>query len=109
MIKYPIAQATMQLLIRHSAFPADFGKKSRTYFYNKFDEIVDLVKKAESEIPADKWIEITGTEDFDDMFLGVRLKLRDEHGAYDATMLKAMRKKRCAIDKSRSECIELKE
>jgi len=108
-IRYPIAQATMQLLIRHSAFPEDFGKKSRTYFYNKFDEIVGIVKKAEAEIPADKWIEVEGTEGFDDMFLGVRLALRDDHGAYDGTMLRAMRKKRCALDKTRAECVEQKE
>jgi len=108
-IKYPIAQATMQLLIRHSAFPEDFAKKSRTYFYGKFDTILGLVKQAEKEIPSSKWIEITGTEDFDDMFLGVRLELRDKHGAYDGTMLKAMRKKRCAIDSSRPECVEKKE
>jgi len=108
-IRYPIAQATMQLLIRHSAFPEDFGKKSRTYFYGKFDEIVGIVKKAEAQIPADKWIEVEGTEGFDDMFLGVRLALRDKHGAYDGTMLRAMRKKRCALDKTRAECVEQKE
>ncbi len=108
-IRYPIAQASMQLLIRHSAFPEDFGKKSRAYFYGQFDEILSLVTKAEAEIPADKWIEIEGTDDFDDMFLGVRLALRDKHGAYDGTMLKAMRKKRCVIDGSRSECVEKKE
>ena len=46
---------------------------------------------------------------FEDMFLNVRLELRDTHGAYDGTMLSVLRKLRCARDAGRSECVEKKE
>ena len=39
----------------------------------------------------------------DEMFLDVRVKLRDD-GGYDASMLKVLRKLRCADDSTRAEC-----
>ncbi len=108
-IKTPIAQATLQLLIRHEKFPSDFGAKSRTWFSGQFKTARALVEKAEAAIPSKYWVEVEGAESFDDMYLNVRLDLRDKHGAYDAKMLNVMAKTRCGIDPSRPECVEKKE
>ena len=105
-LDYPIAMATMQLMIRKSKFPEGFGSKSRAWFYDNYDRAMGMVKSSEAEIPSKYWIETQGTEGFDDMFQQVRIKLRDEHKAYDKTMLGAMKKKRCRIDSARSECAE---
>ena len=108
-IKYPIAQATLQIMVRHSQFPEDFGKNSRQFFADKYKQAIAIVQKAESEIPSSYWIDVESTDGFDDMFLNVRLDLRDNHKAYDGTMLNVMAKVRCGIDASRSECAEKKE
>lgn len=108
-IKTPIAMATLQVLIHHEDFPADFGAKSRIWFAGQFKDARALVEKAEADIPSKYWVEVEGADSFDDMFLSVRLDLRDTHKAYDAKMLNVMAKVRCGIDSSRPECVEKKE
>lgn len=110
-LRLPLAQATLQLLVRPSRFPEDFGSKSRNYFSSRFGEILALVKKAEANIPAKYWIEMDDESlpGFEELFLSVRLQLRDEEGAYDAQMLNVLRKLRCSKDGSRAECVEQKE
>ena len=109
-IKYPIAQATLQLLVRHDKFPDGFGTKTRNFFADKYKDGIAIVEKAEAEIPSKYWIEVgQSTDGFDDMFLNTRLELRDTHKAYDGGMLKTAAMIRCGIDNSRSECAEKKE
>jgi hypothetical protein len=110
-VKLPLAQATLQLLIHSSKFSPDFGKKSRVFLAGKFDSAIALVKKAEGEIPASSWITIKPTDvpAFDEMFQAVRIQIRDEIKGYDPTMLSMLRKLRCASDATRPECVEQKE
>lgn len=109
MLDYPVAQATMQLLIRQDKFPEGFGNRARAWFFDHFDDAMVMVKRDEAAIPAAVKIAVKRTDGFDEMFQKVRLKLRDEHQAYDKTMLTAMRKKRCIVDSARPECVEIKE
>ena len=110
-VKLPLAQATLQILIHQDRFPTGFGEKSRKYFYGKFDEAMSLVQKAEAGIPNKYWINLPADKipDFDDMFLDVRLTLRDKEKSYDSGMLKAMRILRCKDEPNRAECAEKKE
>ena len=109
--KLPIAQATLQVMAREEAFPADFPAKSRQFFWTKFDQALGYVTKAEAGIPSKYWIEIPASDlpDFDDMFQRSRIELRDTHKAYDPKMLGVMRDKRCKMDPARAECAEDKE
>lgn len=107
-LRYPLAQATLQLLVRAPAFPDDFGGKARSWFSGRFDKDLQLVKAQEADIPSKYWIEVTTqqVEDYDELFLQSRVRLRDETGAYDGNMLSAMRKLRCSMDGTRPECAE---
>lgn len=109
-IRAPFAQATFQVLVNTSKFPADFGAKSRQYWADNFDNALAAVKKTESAIPAGKWIEIPPERlsEWDAMFQDVRVELRDK-GAYNGTMLNLMKKTRCYSDKSRAECADTRE
>ena len=109
--KLPIAQATMQVMAREEAFPADFSAKSRAFFWSKFDETMGYVTKAEAAIPSKYWIEIPASDipDFDEMFQKSRIELRDTHKAYNPKMLSVMKDKRCKADPTRPECAEDKE
>lgn len=110
-VKLPLVQATMQVLARESAFPADFSSKSRQFFWNHFDEAMGYVQTAEAAIPSEYWIELPeeSMPGFDELFQRSRIELRDTHGAYNAKMLKVMKDKRCSMDPTRSECAENKE
>ncbi|MBT3219106.1 MAG: hypothetical protein HN348_08450 [Proteobacteria bacterium] len=110
-LRAPLAQATLQLLIRRSKFPVGFGGKARTDMAGRFDEALAVLQRAEADIPDKYWVDINDErrEEWDELFLSVRLKLRDEHKAYDASMLSALRKLRCGHDSTRAECVEKKE
>jgi hypothetical protein len=110
-LKAPLAQATLQVMIRESKFPAGFVQKARADLAGRFDEALALVTKAEAAIPASSWVEIPKATlvEWDSLFQGVRLKLRDEKKSYDGSMLTVMRQLRCSKDPSRSECAEAKE
>lgn len=109
-IKAPLAQGTFQVLIHQDKFPADFGAKSRQYWADNFDKALGAVKKADSSIPADKWIDIPSDRlaEWDALFQDVRVELRDK-GAYNGTMLGYMKKTRCYQDKARAECADNRE
>lgn len=110
-IDLPLAMATLQVQVRHDRFPADFGAKSRKWFAGQYDRAQRAVLADQAAIDAKYWIKIPKEQypGFEDMFLQVRLDLRDKHKAYDGTMLSVLRKLRCAKDASRSECVEKKE
>ena len=110
-VKLPLAQSTLQLLIHQDKFPEGFGAQSRTYFYNNFDKALNIAKKAESAIDSKLWITLP-TEtlpSFDLMFQDTRVDLRDNHNAYHPQMLSVMKKHRCQSDATRAECVDNKE
>jgi len=107
-LRYPLAQATLQLLLRAPRFPDDVGQRSLSWFAAHFDDGLRLVQAAEADIPAATWIPVPPdrVRDFDELFLHSRVRLRDQEGAYDPHMLSAMRKLRCSMDGARPECAE---
>lgn len=107
-VRLPLAQATLQVMIRSESFPSGFGKQARTYLASRFDDAIAEVQQAEAAIPSAMWIDIdaAAVPGFEQMFQAVRIKLRDEVGAYDPSMLSAMRKLRCKKDPARGECAE---
>lgn len=109
-IRSPLAQATLQVMVKQAAFGPDFGKKARGWFLGRFDTAVASVKKAEAGIPAKYWIDVPAErqKEWADMFLDVRVGLRDK-GSYDGMMLKVMRQLRCKADATLAECAEQRE
>ena len=110
-IRYPLAQMTLQLLIRTADFPAGFGEKSRAFAGKTFKESLKMVRLAEKSIPAKHWIDIPAAdkERYDEMFLDVRVELRDGKKVYNGTALKLLRKLRCKVDPARGECVQKRE
>lgn len=110
-LKAPLAQATLQVMLRESRFPEGFVAKSRVDLAGRFDEALAVVKKAESEIPASSWVDIPASTqgEWDLLFQSVRVQLRDEKKAYDGRMLTVMKQLRCSANGGRAECAETKE
>lgn len=110
-IRYPLAQMNLVLISRTKALPADFFQKSRDFAIANFDKAIARVKKGDTDVPKASWIEISDVDKarYDQMFLDVRIQLRDEHKVYNKTMLKLMRRIRCKIDGARAECAQKRE
>jgi hypothetical protein len=110
-IRYPLAQMTMQLIVRTADFPAGFGQLSRSYAAEKVGDMIKAVEKAEKAIPEKHWVDISDTDKarYDQLFLDVRVRLRDENKVYDKTILSLMRRVRCKEDEARAECADKRE
>ncbi|OUS23640.1 hypothetical protein A9Q99_26710 [Gammaproteobacteria bacterium 45_16_T64] len=104
-VNFPLLQATLQMVARTDALPAEFGQSSREYISSNFDTALKLITEAEQRIPNKYWIDVKNTngENWDEVFRQNRLALRDE-GIYDAKALTVLRKIRCSLDPRRSEC-----
>ncbi len=104
-VRFPLAQLSLQIIIRQNQFPQGFGHQSRLYALTQFDKAVLHAKNYEQRIPAQKWITISEKDQqrYHQMYRKTRILLADK-GIYDKKMLKLMRLVRCKIDPSRSEC-----
>jgi len=109
-IQAPLAQATLQVMLRRDRFSPEFVAKSRKDLAGRYEAALGFIKQAEDEIPDRYWIEVPEARvaEWAELFQSVRIELR-ERGAYAASMLTVMRKLRCAADPTRAECAEKKE
>lgn len=110
-VRYPIAQLTGQILINVERFNDTFAQSSRDWGKKNFKKILKLSTKADSSIPSKYWIEISPEDQarYDQLFLDVRVQLRDKEGVYEKDALTLMRRLRCQEDKTRPECAQKKE
>lgn len=104
-VRFPIAQLTYQLVIDKTKFPADFGQKSRVYWDGQYERAMNLVKKAEKDVPASAWMDLPAADKDGYVVLlrDARISLTKE-GIYDPVMMKLLKKTRCAIDSGDAEC-----
>lgn len=107
-VRLPLAQLTLQMLIRSADFPAGFSQASRTFAAANFDKGLKVARDAEAKIPGKHWMEIPPADlaRYDEMFRKVRIELRDNKKLYDPIALKLFRKARCKMDGTRAECVE---
>ena len=88
-VNYPVAQLTLQMLIRTDEFPAEFGASSRSWSVDYFDEVLGFATSAEAQISAHYWIQVSESErvHYDSMLSDVRAELSANNG-YDPTIVK---------------------
>ncbi|OQK15318.1 hypothetical protein AU255_17755 [Methyloprofundus sedimenti] len=105
-IRFPVAQLSLQIIIRQAEFPAEFGLKSRNYALSQFDKAVQLAQSYEHRIAPQWWLNISeiNQQRYHDIYRKTRLSLRDK-GVYDARMLRIMHLVRCKKNSQLSECI----
>ncbi len=109
-IDYPLIQLTMQLVARSDRFSKEQMSKSRSYFYENLDRIIEALDKEAAAVDPKWWVDIPAKDklEYEVMMQQARLQLRDE-GFYDSDMLKLELKVRCKLDQSRPECVDPKE
>lgn len=107
-VKLPLAQATLQLLLRPAAFPEGFGQRSREYFLGQFDTAMKEIRESESHIlfffpPPDG-----EAPQYISMMREARIDLTAQ-GFYDKRMMALMKKVRCKRAPAEPECTENRE
>ena len=87
-VRYPIAQMTLQIVIRGD-FPEGFGQQSRTWAASQFGALMPTLKKAEADVPAHHWLDVPADQkqSYDAMLSKARGRMVKD-GVYDATVVK---------------------
>jgi hypothetical protein len=109
-VRFPLAQITMQLVGRSDRFPNEIAQLVREAFLQNYDLIMARLGEETSKVPARWWIDIPARDqqEYEIMMQQARLHLRDQ-GYYDAEMLSLQRRVRCRFDGSRAECVNPQE
>lgn len=104
-IDYPLVQLTIQLIAHKDSFTIEQTQKSRAYFYNNLDRVIEALDKEAAAVDPKWWVSIPDKDklEYEVMMQQARLQLRDD-GFYDGAMLTLARKVRCKLDQSRPEC-----
>jgi len=104
-IRFPLAQLTMQMIVREDEFPQEFYQASREYAFDQFGKAQDVLERSEQKIPEKLWVEIPKKDkkEYVEMLRQARISLRDK-GVYDGKMLSLMSRVRCKVDPAAAEC-----
>jgi len=105
--RFPLTIITYQLVLRADKFPDGYGQKSREYVFSQFNEVVDVIKRADKEIPEKLWIDPTpaDNERYVTLMREGRIEMA-EKGFYDKKGLKLVKKIRCSVYPEASDCTQ---
>jgi hypothetical protein len=94
-----------QIIINKTKFPEGFGEKSRVYWSDQYERTMQLVRNAEATIPASVWMELApeNSVKYTLMLREARIDIANK-GLYSKTGLKIIKRVRCKMNPSDSEC-----
>jgi len=103
--RFPLTILTYQMVFRPDRFPAGYGQKSREVWSSRFDQIVQLTRRADAEIPARLWMDPSpaDAERYVELMREGRIEMA-EKGFYDKRGLKILKRIRCDVNPSGAEC-----
>lgn len=103
--RLPLAFTTMQIVVVRSKFPEGFGDKSRQYWLDHYEPVMNTVRKAEADVPTALWVDFP-PEEAAAFVLGqrdLRIELANK-GHYNKLGLKLMKRVRCSVHSAAAEC-----
>jgi hypothetical protein len=104
-VRMPVMLPTVQLVLNRSMLPDTLGQPSRTYWLAQYERSLQLVQKAEAEVPAQVWYDVP-KEDVPE-YVGLLRQGRmmgAEQGLYSKRTLNLMKKARCMVSPANGEC-----
>jgi len=104
-IRRPVSQLTMQLVARQDRFPPDFGIHSREFVAQQQAHAFGVVRNMENGVEQRYWIYMTTAErdEYSRFFREGRAYLA-KNGYYDKRMLNILKRVRCGVNPSNTEC-----
>ncbi len=103
--RFPIMPLTYQMVFRHDKLPPNFGEVSRAYWGTQFDRALQIIKKAEADIPLAIWLDLS-PEDvvrYAGIMRDIRIELAQQ-GVYSKRGLKIIKRVRCKVNPADPEC-----
>lgn len=103
--RFPYLVMTYQLIIDRTRFATGFADASRRYWFKHFDEVLARITKAEAELPASVWMELSAenTPKYAAFLREARIELT-EQGIYNKQGLKLLKRIRCKLNAADTEC-----
>lgn len=104
-INYPFTQLTLQLVGRKDKFPSEIAQLVREDFYQRFNDIKEMVERQSGPLPDQVWVEIPEADKagYQQVMQEARINLRNRD-YYDGEMLTLERKIRCKFEPAAAEC-----
>lgn len=105
--QFSLAQMNFQLVVQADRFPQGFAQASRDYAFRHFDQAMEHIRQAESDIPQNYWQKLPPEmeTDYKEMLRQIRVSLTND-GVYDPRMMKLMFRLRCRAEPGHYECAE---
>lgn len=103
--RFPLMILTYQFIFDRNKFPEGFGVKARNYWLTQFDRVLQLIRKAERDIPDHLWID-PDPQDTYRYALMVQDARQDmtRQGIYDKRGMRILKKFRCNVNPADAEC-----
>jgi len=103
--RFPLMILTYQFIFDRTKFPEGFGVKSRSYWLTQFDRVLQLIRKAERDIPDSMWLELDPQDTYRYALL-VQDARQDmvRQGIYDKRSMRILKRIRCHVNPLDAEC-----
>lgn len=103
--RFPMTILTYQMVIKRDKFPPGFGQKSREAWFNRFDSVVELIRRADTTIPDKYWMDPSpaDAERYVTLMREGRIEMA-EKGFYDKRGLKIIKRIRCDVQPAAADC-----
>jgi len=103
--RFPLTILTYQMIFKRDKFPPGYGQISREAWLSRFDQIVDLTRRADATIPDKFWLDPSeaDAERYVTLMRDGRIDMA-EKGFYDKKGLKIIKRIRCDVDPAAPDC-----
>lgn len=103
--RFPMTILTYQMIFKRDRFPEGYGQKSREVWLSRYDNVIELTRRADATIPAKYWMDPSGAdaERYITLMRDGRIDMA-EKGFYDKKGLKIIKRVRCDVNPSAPDC-----
>lgn len=105
MLRMPLMIITFQMVVHRDRFSAAFPQASRDFWLSQFDRGLQIIRKAEADIPLASWIDLSPEDAvrYTHMLRDARLDMAQQ-GVYNKRGLKIIKRIRCKVNADDKEC-----
>lgn len=105
MFTFPVVNVTGDLILRQAKFPEGFGQQSRTWSLRQLPKTYAILKRIEAEIPAKYKLNVSAEDKmrYQKLLRDGRIELT-QRGIYDPSMMRVLKRARCAVERTNFEC-----
>ena len=105
MFNFPVVNLTGDLILRQAKFPEGFGQKSRAWSLGQLPKTYTILKRIEAEIPTKYKLNVSAEDKirYQKLLRDGRIELT-QRGIYDPSMIRVLKRARCAVERTNFEC-----